>query len=339
MSSVMMDRWGLDCAFAVLAGETKQNHKDYYPLEPSTWVGLLSSSGPLKRAPKKVMQMAENQPIYQCWDNFLTAIVLWDEIWSCNLSPYEWEDILPNAQNEVNDLNNIMHQVDVFLLDHELFLIYNELNEGPTGNPHSFTEHYTRSMTLSRRTESYQILSSSLSIPYLAHPYRAQMKSRYQPIFNRRDMVRMVDRELEEYYSEINNQLGRNLYQFKYPVLIDLITGGATSPKEELQSALTLRKNPDIVSFRDSMCEIEHLVQRGDTQLLQAELKLVSDLAKEITTKYKRELTLGEISLFPTPSFTFPIHLKKTNKGEPHVTFIRQLLNYGVYKRPLSFFN
>ena len=126
MSSVMMDRWGLDCAFAVLAGETKQNHKDYYPLEPSTWVGLLSSSGPLKRASKKVMQMAENQPIYQCWDNFLTAIVLWDEIWSCNLSPYEWEDILPNAQNEVNDLNNIMHQVDVFLLDHELFLIYNE---------------------------------------------------------------------------------------------------------------------------------------------------------------------------------------------------------------------
>ena len=344
MSSVMMDRWGLDCAFLALAGKTEQKHKDY-PLNPSSWTDLLSFSEHLKRVFKKAMQIAEKQLILQCWDNFLTAIVLWDEIWSCNPFPYNWRKILPNSQNEANDLNNILHQVNVHCLDDDLLLKFQILNKGstgrrsPPGKLYSSTRHYIRATALSERTKNYQILSASLSIPYLAHPYRARMKPRYQPIFNRRDMVRMVDRELDKYYSEINNQLGRNLYQFKYPVLIDLITGGATSPEEELRSALVLRKNPDVVSFRGSMCEIEHLVQRGDTQLLQAELKLVSDLAKEITSKYKRELTLGEISLLPTPSFTFPIHLKKSNKGDPHVTFIRQLLNYGVYKRPLSFFD
>lgn len=324
MSSVMMDQWGLDCAIDYLQyGNEETNTKNYiihHYLAPYIMDSKRENS-------------IENL-IQQCWDNFLTAIVLWDEIWSSQF-PHNWKGILSDTTAPVNELDNIIHLVDSSMLTPELRLLYDDLKMQPSAS--RLIVNYLPTSFL-RRTNYYQILSFSLGIPYLAHPYRINSGLEDQSTFNRNNIIDRVDKELESYYFEVKKKWGLKALNFKYPVLIDYIVKDAASPKEELLAALSLRKDPDIVDFRESMYEIEQSILRGDTALVDQVLQHVSDLAKEITTKHNRKGITGEFILsIDGPRFVFPFRLKAKNGNKLQITFIRKLLDYGVHGRQRDF--
>ena len=180
------------------------------------------------------------------------------------------------------------------------------------------------------------MLSNSLGVPLLVHPrrnVRSHLFDIMAGLFSRQDILNKVDKELVDYYEKINTELGRNLLKFKYPVLIDMICEEKNAPVAELENAINLRSDRNVVAFREQMHEIEQIINLGNTQEILAELKLVSDLAKEITTKYERKISLGEFSISLTPSISVPINVSKSKKNDVHATFIRELLDYGVYKR------
>ena len=126
--------------------------------------------------------------------------------------------------------------------------------------------------SLCARTFSYQAISQCLGSSYLAHPFRENsiIRESFQEDFSRRDVLKRVDKELERYYRYINAELGRNLYQFWYPVLVDMIKQRASTPEEELYAALEIRQEPDVLSFRDAMNSIEQAVQNGCSKKLSA---------------------------------------------------------------------
>lgn len=321
MSSVMMDRWGLECAFDYLQhgnnADYAMNDIYYHHMGPTFIKGI-----------ENIVQ--------QCWDNFLTAIVLWDEIWSSEF-PYNWKGILPDTTMPIDDLGSIIHLVDSSMLPDwpPLYNAYNELRKLPSVDPRSF---HGRSMSLSQRTKNYQMLSSSLGIPYLAHPYRNNLGSTDDTMYNRNDVIGLINEELTNYYNERNKVHRRKVCSFKYPVLIDYIVQEATSPKEELLAALSLRGDPDIVKFRESMYEIEQSVLRGDQGLIAQEEQLVSDLAEEITAKRKWKGILDELILSLPPALSISFHPKARHSNNPQVTFVRKLLNFGVHSRKRDFF-
>lgn len=333
MSSIMMDRWGLDCAIDYLQYGNKEPYKEEYIyrryLVPYIYYHYLTPD---------IMELKGENSIddlmQQCWDNFLTAIVLWDEIWSSKFK-YNWKDILHDTTAPVNELDNIIHLVDSSVLTPKLQRLYDELRMEPPDS--NFIASYW-STPLLKRTNYYQILSFSLGIPYLAHPYRINSGFEDQSTFNRNNIIDQVDKELERYYFEVKEKWGLKALNFKYPVLIDYIVKDAASPKEELLAALSLRKDPDIVDFRESMYEIEQSILRGDRALVDQVLQRISDLAKEITTKHKRKGITGEFTLsIGGPGLTFPFQLKAKNDNKLHVTFIRKLLDYGVHRRQRDF--
>lgn len=331
MHSVVMDRWGIDSALQRLgedsywSGYDHHLHLDHYFKEAYS---------------QKCTDL--------CWENFLTAVVLWDEIWSFNKGPFNWDNLLGRKASAVSQyLKKIMHQVDPFMIDQDLLHDYYLLTNHSTA-PFSFkyAEYnvidglYVNS-SLCARTYSYQAISQCLGLPYLAHPFRENsiIPEGYQENFSRKDVLKRVDEELEIYYRHINEELGRNLYQFRYPVLIDMIKRRASTPEEELFAALEIREDPDVLNFRDAMDSIEQAVQNGRSQKIVSELELVSDLAEEITKKHEdKGATLGEFSIsFPfSVSISFPFPRWHKKKYKPQATFIRRLVNYGVNERILD---
>ena len=332
MRSVVMDRWGLDSAFQRLGGDSYQSGNDFH-LDDNFYIYKEAYS-------KKCTDL--------CWENFLTAVVLWDEIWSFNKGPFNWDYLLGRKASAVSQyLNEIMHQVDPFMIDQNLLSDYHSLTNHTTG-PSYFTRMEIDAInglyvdpSLCARTYSYQAISQCLGLPYLAHPFRENsiICENIQENFNRMDILKRVDKELERYYRHINRELERNLYQFRYPVLVDMIKRRASTPEEELFEALEIREDPDVLDFRDAMNSIEQAVQNGCLPKITSELELVSGLAEEITKKHENKgATLGEFSIsIPfAVSASFPFPLWRKTKYKPQTTFIRRLINYGVNERTLS---
>lgn len=331
MRSVIMDRWGLDSAFQHLGGDHYEEALNHH----MSYLYLMYKEAYLKRCAD------------QCWENFLTAIVLWDEIWSVNHGPFDWDYLFGGKVSAASQhMDKIMRELTPFELDKKLLNDYYLLDDHGSSDPNFWEIEYDTindlyvNPSLQARTAKYQAISRCLGIPYLAHPLRADniIHSDTQKDFSRKDVLNKVDTELAEYYKYINAELGRDLYQFQYPVLIDLIKQGTSTPEEELLEALELREQPDVANFRKAMDPIERAVQSGKKQDLLQELQFVSDLARKITTKYqKKGALIGEFSLSVprSASISIPFQLwrRPGKKYRPQVTFIRRLVKYGVDER------
>lgn len=310
MSSIMMDRWSIESIYLHML--------EAYPKgEDFLHIGY-------------VQGLNGGSFISRCWDNFLIAILLWDEIWSFRLherykhdkyplSPL-WEDTEDHPEGVLLDkIDKIIHNIEQSDIDESYKNIYETLSiEGIDLYDNIF-----------RRAKLYQLMSNSLGIPYFAHPSRRL----FTDYFTRLDLFEKVDRELMDYYNKINKELGRNILNFNYPVLLDFIKKDTQTIEDEFDRAMELRMNDDVVIFRKQLFDIEQSIMRGDTQLLLSELKMVSDLAKEITNKYQKRTNLGEFTIALSPSLTIPLSLGKNKKRALHATFIRRLIDFGVYER------
>lgn len=311
MSAIMMDKYSIQNIIEYLGGavrtnEFRQNKRFYYYNE-----------------------VIRNKFELSCWDNFLIAIVLWDEIWSFQENPQlMWQRCTEHIDNKMvisilSDVEDIIHQVDCSIIDDSVEQMFSSLLYGQTGPD------------IVERTYYYQIISNYIGINYIAHPARANKLSHefMDIIFDKLDVIGRVDKELMDYYKHINNELGKEALKFQCPVLIDYIKKDTYNAIEELEAAMYLRVEDDVVSFRNQLYEIEQTICSGNTQALLSELKMVSDLAKDITSKYRNEFNIGEFSISLTPSLSFPLKFSKSDKRTLHATFIKRLLNYGVYER------
>jgi len=314
MSSIMIDKWSIENVIGYLGGNVN-NYKinEYYH--------------------NRIEDLYHNPTTFEiCWENFITAIILWDGIYSFNCQfIYDWKKSLKNKYL-ADSLEKIIYQVELNMINDSLRDIYIELSTGTSMlSPQSC-----------ERTLGYIIISNSLGVPFLAHPSRIYNDSYLfilNSLFTRLDIIDKIDKELNKYYLKVNEEIGRKFLKFNYPVLIDMIKKEAHTPEEELKIALEMREQKDVVLFRKKIQEIEQVINQGNTQVLMTELKLVSDLAKEITTKFDKKVFIGEflISFTPsigiTPGFSRPISINTSIKPRLHTTFIRRLLNFGVNER------
>ena len=331
MGSIMMDRWSIESIINFLKGSLGEFETFNNDIEDRKNCKNIEGDD-------YDYEFFPDEANIQCWDNFLTAIVLWDEIWSLHHeNMYKWKNIFSNDKL-VQNLNNSIHQLEKEAIDKSLLSAYIMLSS-------NLNEYFQRSIY--ERTLGYQILSNGLGVPFLAHPSRREYfihrrtydfyRTTYNSIrfshFSRRDIFNRIDDELMEYYDQINKEVGRKLYSFNYPVLIDYIRKDTQTPAEELEKAIELKMDNDVVVFREKLFDIEQSIKLGNTQMILSELKMVSDLAKDITNKYQKRIDIGEFTISLSPSLTIPISIKKNKRRELHATFIRRLLNYGVYER------
>jgi hypothetical protein len=306
MSSIMMDKWSIITVLQHLCANIKTKRFEHGYIDEME--GSLTA----------------------CLNNFLLAVVLWDEIWSFNIdNNYSWMDIFGKRENLANTFQTLIHQPDASVLPNDLLSIYRDLSEKNTMD----------SDGLVQRGIAYQQISSFLGVPFLGHPLReGWLLDHYRKnIFTRVDIINRVDKELITYCEKINAELGRDLLKFNYPVLINFIRQEAGNNLEnQLEVALELRDATDVVAFREQMFYMEQIVAQGNIQAIKEHLDSVSELAKDITTKRKKEISLGEfiLSLFPPYiSLSVPIKIPIKKTSGLHITFINRLLEFGLHGR------
>ena len=265
------------------------------------------------------------------WINFLAAILLWDEIWYPDSPGFtgNWLEIL-KTDSRLASLQTLLYPIDKGLVRmsedeilHDWYGIF---------NPRSDKED-----TRLTRTPFYVILSNMLGINALLHPDRRDdsIMELLGRCFTRLHLFNRVDRELMEYYTRVNEELGMELYRFEYPVLFDYIRKNADNRMDELSAAIRLREDKDVIAFKEMIGDIETTVNKGNTQSLLTQLHLVSDAAKELTNRYNRKLSLGEITLSLKPSISKKISIDiPCNKNlKIHLAFINRLLDFGINER------
>lgn len=258
---------------------------------------------------------------YNVWVNFIMALTIWDEIWTFQKSPQKrWLEAF-ETQTEIAYLDNIVYPIKREMIDELLLDEYDYIILNQTSN------------SLERHLQ-YQAIANYLNIPFLSHPARKEsyLKELTSYYFHRGELLNRIDNELRQYYIAINKELGREALQFSYPVLYDYITEESNTMEEEMKMAIKLRNDKDIVTYRKHMSDVEEAVARGDTQVLLAELNMISELSQNITSQYKKT-RLGELTISLSPSISVPIDLTKSRVRMLHATFTRKLIEFGVYRR------
>jgi len=218
MSTIMLDNWTSATAFLQLTNNTAYSQK----------------SSKLSIA------------------NLLMAIVFWDEI------------NIPEGINSIACLFNELKKdsIGIQLLDFcknmgiSIFRSSSLPHFSPNMDEDALLAWGNENLDkLLARTELYLDISDKNRINYFPHPQRSEYLLENNLIkkgLNRYTLLNNLDKALAEYYADLDKEYSNDFLNFDYPVLYDYIRNQAKSisPVDELEVALRLRKDKDVIAFQ-----------------------------------------------------------------------------------------
>jgi len=151
-----------------------------------------------------------------------------------------------------------------------------------------------------RRAEKYLNFSRENRINYLPHPERAKyiinQLEKHTP--DRLEALNRVDKQLREFYIEIDDRLGGNgHFACSVPLLHRYIKEKAKSPQGQLEEALRLREDNNISEFRECLDMMDELLNKQQWIAYDEVIMHIDDLAKGIIDSYGRKSALGTLKV------------------------------------------
>lgn len=299
-SKVLLDNWTLGLAFHQLS-----KLSEYSGNSENEWV-------------KK-----------SCIGNLVTGIILWDNV-----------HYVPNrfTENQFKHLPNnelTKHLLEVCTVaDKTGFVDFEpepEEAEKYLGDEYDYLR-YLDDDSVVERAEVYLDWSIEKQINYFPHPLRAEYISD-QKIINkmcdygiRELVINRIDEELIKFYDEVNKKVGQDKFKCAYPVLYDYIRKNSNSPEDDLDDlnvALALRDDKDVVMFRQSLNNLDVMFNSGDIVTLNQAFDEIEEISKTITNKFLKKDHLGQFSIGPIPTYC-------TSNRILNLTFLTRLFDYGV---------
>lgn len=321
MGAIFFDNWSIEQALFLLELDSKDNVNEKSEILEGYYY-------------KYRMNPEYSETI---WYNFISSLLLWDELWF-----YEWGTTMLWEHNYKLQIESLRCDakkkrvlIDVYKklhgLSSEIFTVSDSMSD--------IVFHET---TISDRTDMYCLLSNILGISCLLHPKRKYSED-YVNYFNRMDIFKRIDKELIAFYENVNKELGRELVNFKVPVLYDYIRKNCDNKYDELAAVLALAKTKEVIALRDNLYDIECNVCQGNIQMIISALNKVTEITKELTNKYKENSFEAKITLNITPAIPPSIKsilnlpLSFTKKDNIlHTRFIKQLVTFGLKERQLK---
>ena len=271
-------------------------------------------------------QKYENEKLEMCLGNLLMGIVLWEDIrfpLDAQYRPYF--ETFQNKIGKNNPLLDICKPLDS--------IEFPQLEKFPSidsneGNILDYDEINFDEFL--KRIEKYEVLRDSLNINYFPHPGRAQymleQQEKFDKVFERNAIINNeIDKPLREYYYEIEQRYNRRILNCLYPVLYNYIKNEAKkigdSPKYEVVFALELRKNPDVIAFREILKQMEEDFKKMNLTAVDRVIDEIREISRSIIGISPKEIKEEPL----------PIILTETGAEEKplNLTFVTKLLHYG----------
>jgi len=320
MSKVMMDSLGIyECV-----SHTLEQHSHFK-----------------KNANHSIDNLHTNRDSLICRQNFLTALVLWDDIYvnsnpshSVSISEhktlsrfYKLLGTPPFIHKRPFCDNNGLLFDDCKEIYHKL---YEEIN-GTIG--HVITPENYNERILLVRGGLYMMEANGAGITYLPHPRRAKVlynSGLFPRGFDGRVYLDIIDKEVRDYIKAINELAQFQLLSTSFPVLYKFIEEEAKDSLDQFTVALKLRDNKNVVEFRKSVNDISEELKKGNIHEFRASLLKAKEVCDEISDSlYKKPLSYG-VSIGLSPSIEISGDYKAKVSSGFHATFLSDLANYGL---------
>ena len=227
----------------------------------------------------------------ECFNNFLTGIILWDTL--SFPSSVVIDNIFKKLEGDslTRDLRNIIVPLDTSILESSSFILIdygfgnsdeeldNLLVQWRKG---IFTDD--DKILLTRRTNKYFEVSSLSGANYYPHPIRADylIQNEQRNTHNREALLRRLEKNITEYSEGC-------AVHFNTSILYDYIKKEAgEAPREQLIYALKLRNEKDVVAFRKSLDKFEKKYSPGTINNEKISHKEIDEITNEIFNKYNQ---------------------------------------------------
>lgn len=188
----------------------------------------------------------------------------------------------------------------------------------------------------------YMILSSKNKLNYLPCKKRSEyisqlnFSNKFHEKINRLDLNGIFDKQVLEYYNDLNDFLGKNILEFNMPLLADFIIQNTPNNSSYIKYALQLKKNKKIDYYRKYLQNIEDSFNNGNwRELLRFKMttqELVNDIVKEM------ELSVStSVSICAMPSLNFSLDIPVKNKRFIQLSFLRELGGFAFNGRKMAY--
>ncbi len=268
--------------------------------------------------------------------NYLYSLVLWDQIICIDgLMDHRrvtvrernfWESVNQLSIDNINKklgINYIIMDIDEYI----------EKSEEIVRNMEIGNEYFM----IACDTIFYILLGFNLNVNICLSSERTKFfqQSHYDDyIFNRLDIINIVENKVNDFYKEINSKIGKKIICFQSPLLLDYICREATSFKEALKLALKIKQHKHVIKYRYAMDEIEKCLNNGNFMKLNEYLSIIPDIVDSIRNSEIKTQSF-EIGLNPIPyiSSDFNLKLKKPFNNKLHIHFLKDIAKFGMKER------
>ncbi len=153
-------------------------------------------------------------------------------------------------------------------------------------------------------------------------------------IFNRLNIINMVEKDVKEFYEEINSKVGKKVICFQSPLLFDYVCRESETFDQALQMAKKIKKEKHLIEYRRTMDKMEKCLNKGDFIKFNEYLSDIPDIVNSIQTAGIKTKTF-EIGFNPVPSIStnFDIVFGRKMHNKLHLRFLKDLAKFGVTER------
>ncbi len=146
--------------------------------------------------------------------------------------------------------------------------------------------------------------------------------------FGRTDIINRLEKDVLDFYKEINEIVGKKFISFKTPLFLDYITQNCDKLSEAITLAKEIRKEKDVIQFRKAMDKMEDSLNKGDFVTFKQYLSIIPDIVAGINKAGYKETNTTIIVTVP-PAISKEIKTYKLKKGI-HLNFLVDLAKFGM---------
>lgn len=259
--------------------------------------------------------------------NYLFGIVLWDSIFSVarrmsrQVGDNRIDDLYIDDRFHITNLDFDYDEIDNIASD----IVFDMYEDKATESELQVIEDTIFYLLLSYNTNMNLLLSKERSEFLITSKIS-------EKLFNRLDIIDNFEKQLIEYYNEINSKIGKNFITFECPLLVDYICNNCSNLKDAIDLAKYIRNEKDVMDFRKAMDGLESALCEGNLILFNEYISAIPEIVSKITKQGTKSKTVN-LGMSISPSITVPFTFEFGKKKMLHLDFLTDLGMYGVYNR------
>ncbi len=334
MSEIMLDNLGLSACII-----SKYSTDDLFSEEDCMHGGY-----------RTILERNEENEL--CWQNFLSAIVLWDKIYvnraHTNSRSMRLADMLERIVEKhfAGDckLNEIIEN-KFYLPDEAMYELSGHTKLQYHDDLNDFQLYKNRELI---RATSYLDVANANGYDFLPHPLRAKVLQENNLFNNKINLtekyIQSLEKDIQDFLEHMNDLYEHQLKNVDFPILYSFIRSNANEPTDELKIALELRNNKNVIKFRKSIDKMNKCLNSGDMMAYIGSLKDINAITETISHELNKKPISYEVKLGLSPTLENPYLLpniemsvsgiiNKRSKSKIHTTFLYDLASFSLRGR------